>query len=297
MDLVKIGSYIASKRKALGMTQVQLADRLGMSDKSVSKWERGICLPDVSLYMELCGVLGISINEFLAGEDLIKEDIPKQSEENIINIARIGQRKYSKLQRIFIILSVIYFLLACGMVLWKTAPGLSYVGPAGDLSQEKILAENIFTGKDVMLFNYRTDNSHEKIDLILYGYEDGHLKDMTIIDSFDMSGRNLRQGAVMAVADHDAFRLTVMAASKRSGRSPETIEILNDVEGAGTLRHDVVMMKENVHIRPGMETILAYVAYSEGDDFHVVPLEAIGSEKIESGKGYLYALSFRVGWA
>ena len=53
MDLVKIGKYIAGKRKALGMTQKQLAEKLNMSDKSVSKWERGICLPDVSVYMEV----------------------------------------------------------------------------------------------------------------------------------------------------------------------------------------------------------------------------------------------------
>ena len=74
MDLVKIGKYIAGKRKALGMTQKQLAEKLNMSDKSVSKWERGICLPDVSVYMELCEILGISINEFLAGEDIDAEN-------------------------------------------------------------------------------------------------------------------------------------------------------------------------------------------------------------------------------
>ena len=83
MDLIKIGKYIAEKRKALGLTQKQLAEQLGMSDKSVSKWERGICLPDVSVYMELCGILGISMNEFLAGEDI--------SEENIVKIAEIGR--------------------------------------------------------------------------------------------------------------------------------------------------------------------------------------------------------------
>ncbi|WP_368230025.1 helix-turn-helix domain-containing protein [Blautia wexlerae] len=64
MDLIKIGKYIAGKRKSLGMTQKQLAEKLGMSDKSVSKWERGVCLPDVSVYKELCSILGISLNEF-----------------------------------------------------------------------------------------------------------------------------------------------------------------------------------------------------------------------------------------
>lgn len=49
MDLIKTGKYIADKRKSLGLTQKQVAEKLGMSDKSVSKWERGICLPDVSV--------------------------------------------------------------------------------------------------------------------------------------------------------------------------------------------------------------------------------------------------------
>ena len=65
MDLVKIGRYLAAKRKALGLTQRELAEQLGMSDKSVSKWERGVCLPDVSLYEEYCAALGISLHEFL----------------------------------------------------------------------------------------------------------------------------------------------------------------------------------------------------------------------------------------
>ena len=52
MDLIKIGKYIAFKRKEQGLTQKQLAEKLNMSDKSVSKWERGICLPDVSVYLE-----------------------------------------------------------------------------------------------------------------------------------------------------------------------------------------------------------------------------------------------------
>ena len=82
MDLIKIGKYIAFKRKEQGLTQKQLAEKLNMSDKSVSKWERGICLPDVSVYLELCKILDISINEFLAGEDIPKETIEQKAEEN-----------------------------------------------------------------------------------------------------------------------------------------------------------------------------------------------------------------------
>ena len=70
MDQSKIGAYIAVKRKAQDLTQAQLAQKLGVSDKSVSKWERGVCLPDVSLFQDLCGILGISINEFLPARTL-----------------------------------------------------------------------------------------------------------------------------------------------------------------------------------------------------------------------------------
>ena len=92
MDLIKIGKYIAEKRKALGLTQKQLAEKLNMSDKSVSKWERGICLPDVSIYMELCSILRISINEFLAGEDIGAENVIEKSDSNLIQITKESKK-------------------------------------------------------------------------------------------------------------------------------------------------------------------------------------------------------------
>ena len=105
MDLVKIGKYIAGKRKALGMTQKQLAEKLNMSDKSVSKWERGICLPDVSVYMELCEILGISINEFLAGEDIDAENVEKKSEDNIIQVTKDSKKKQKNLKSILAVVT------------------------------------------------------------------------------------------------------------------------------------------------------------------------------------------------
>lgn len=100
MDLIKIGKYIAFKRKEQGLTQKQLAEKLNMSDKSVSKWERGICLPDVSVYLELCKILDISINEFLAGEDIPKETIEQKAEENIIQITKDNKNKQKYLKKI-----------------------------------------------------------------------------------------------------------------------------------------------------------------------------------------------------
>ena len=90
MDTVKIGKYIAQKRKNLGLTQREIAEQLGMSDKSVSKWERGVCLPEVSVYMELCRILGISLNEFIAGEDIEQVELQEKSEQNILDVTKDG---------------------------------------------------------------------------------------------------------------------------------------------------------------------------------------------------------------
>ena len=109
MDLIKIGKYIAGKRKSLGMTQKQLAEKLGMSDKSVSKWERGVCLPDVSVYKELCSILGISLNEFLAGEDIAQENLIQKSETNIIEVIKdnINKKKCLKVMKyILLVISI-----------------------------------------------------------------------------------------------------------------------------------------------------------------------------------------------
>ena len=128
MDLVKIGKYIAGKRKALGMTQKQLAEKLNMSDKSVSKWERGICLPDVSVYMELCEILGISINEFLAGEDIDAENVEKKSEDNIIQVTKDSKKKQKNLKSILAVVTTfaVIMVLVLGAVFGDATEELYY---------------------------------------------------------------------------------------------------------------------------------------------------------------------------
>lgn len=112
MDQKKIGKYIAEKRKNKGLTQAVLAEKLGVSDKAVSKWERGISLPDVSKYQELCSLLDITLNELFAGEDLDEADVISQSEENIISIVRF--EKGRKRQRIYLVIVLaVAFLIAC----------------------------------------------------------------------------------------------------------------------------------------------------------------------------------------
>lgn len=97
MDIIKIGKFIALCRKEKGLTQKELAEQLGVSDKTVSKWERGINLPDASLYYLLCEILGLTINELFAGERLREDEMIKKSEENIITIINDNTNKSQRL--------------------------------------------------------------------------------------------------------------------------------------------------------------------------------------------------------
>lgn len=85
MDQVKIGKLIAQCRKEKKMTQVELANQLGVTNKSVSKWENGVCLPDVSLYKKLCEILGITLNEFFSGEKLADEKFKEVADNNLLS--------------------------------------------------------------------------------------------------------------------------------------------------------------------------------------------------------------------
>ena len=88
MDQIKIGKFIASCRKEEGMTQAELAEKLGISDRAVSKWETGKSMPDSGIMLELCGFLKINVNELLSGERIMAESYSKQVEENLLAMRR-----------------------------------------------------------------------------------------------------------------------------------------------------------------------------------------------------------------
>ena len=99
MDQREIGKFIASCRKNRDMTQSELAEKLGVSINAVSKWERGVNLPDYSNLQELCSVLGISLNEFFAGRPLEECEIEKQSEENLLSVVKQSEKNRRRNKR------------------------------------------------------------------------------------------------------------------------------------------------------------------------------------------------------
>lgn len=97
MDQEKIGTFIAACRKEAGYTQAVLGEKLGVTDRAVSKWETGRSLPDPSLMLPLCGLLGITVNELLTGKRIAMEDYRQKAEENLLALKRQEIRNSRKL--------------------------------------------------------------------------------------------------------------------------------------------------------------------------------------------------------
>lgn len=115
LDQGKIGKFIAERRKSQNMTQKQMAEQLGVSDKAVSKWETGKSMPDNSLLLDLCSLLEININELLSGEKLSQDNYHGKAEENMTNL--MGQTEKEKKKSKSIIQGVVLgsFLLALAL--------------------------------------------------------------------------------------------------------------------------------------------------------------------------------------
>ena len=93
MNQIKIGKFIADCRRQVHLTQMQLAEKLGITDKAVSKWERGIAMPDTSIMLELCDILHISVNELLCGEKISMENNNQKNEELMLAMAKELEQK------------------------------------------------------------------------------------------------------------------------------------------------------------------------------------------------------------
>ena len=107
MDQIKIGKFIQEKRKSKNLTQLELAEKLNITDRAISKWECGKSLPDASIMLELCEILGISVNELLTGEELEMKDYDKQAELNLLELKRQKEASDKRLLNMEIVTGVI----------------------------------------------------------------------------------------------------------------------------------------------------------------------------------------------
>lgn len=115
MDQIQIGKFIAESRKSRNLTQRQLADTLSISDKTISKWECGKGLPEVSLMLPLCAALDITVNDLLSGEKVSLIDYPKKAEANMMNLMKENEEN-KKRMALSIITGVITIIAVCALI-------------------------------------------------------------------------------------------------------------------------------------------------------------------------------------
>lgn len=122
MDQIKIGKFIAECRKNKNLTQMQLAEKMGVTDRAVSKWENGRSLPDSSIMLDLCKELGISVNDLLSGEVVTMENYNKELEKNLVDMAKQKEEADKKLLHLEIVMGV-----ACIIVMLALCVIAAYV--------------------------------------------------------------------------------------------------------------------------------------------------------------------------
>ena len=116
MDQSKIGKFIAEARRAQSLTQRQLAEQLAISDKTISKWECGKGLPEVSLMLPLCEILQITVNDLLSGEKVAESDYQKKAEENMMDLIRENAENRERMT-LSIICGFITVIAVCALVM------------------------------------------------------------------------------------------------------------------------------------------------------------------------------------
>ena len=121
MDQIKIGKLIAKKRKEHNLTQEMLAEKLGITDRAVSKWETGKSLPDASIMLELCGLLGITVNDLLCGEVVSMENYHAQMEKSLIEMVKQKEQSDKRLLTMEIVIGLtsllfLFAMLAVGII-------------------------------------------------------------------------------------------------------------------------------------------------------------------------------------
>lgn len=117
MDQIKIGRFIAEKRKEQGYTQLQLAEHLGVTDRAVSKWETGRSLPDASIMPELCKLLGITINDLFCGEVVTVEHYNETMEKNLIEMVRQKEAADKRLLKMEIVIGLTSTVFLFAMII------------------------------------------------------------------------------------------------------------------------------------------------------------------------------------
>lgn len=295
MDLIKIGKYIAAKRKALGLTQKQLAEKLNMSDKSVSKWERGICLPDVTVYLELCEILGISINEFLAGEDIPKETIEQKAEENIIQITKDNKNKQKylkKIIRLLIVMLVVFIFITSIFIYQKLTQPQNYIEPYLEKSTEMQTANMLSSHPgNILLFHYNSKKNYDSLTMYLTQYQKGKkISHKEVCEFYINPSQGAKKGNIALTINQETSSMNIIVAYDGGYYSAEQISFLENIKDFDAW--SIEKIEEKTFIRYGKEQILAALFYGK-EGVSTIPIEELEKKDTKLKNDYMCILSFK----
>lgn len=311
MDLIKIGKYIAEKRKALGLTQKQLAEKLNMSDKSVSKWERGICLPDVSIYMELCSILRISINEFLAGEDIGAENVIEKSDSNLIQITKESKKKQKNLKTILAVVTVFAVIVSAilgTLFFHKLIQPKNYITAVDQTSTEMKTAELLSGTDGAYLFHYFTKDEFKTLTIYVSEYQSGTLISKSKVVDLDYDGIDSpSRGVIAVVPDFESFKVKLIVADDYAKYSTD-FPILENIENreyygrsASQIKgkipiqiHSASTIEGKTAIPSDSEQGLMALIYGK-DGLSGIPITEMEKGIVGVENDYVYYLSFQFG--
>lgn len=111
MDQLKIGRFIAERRKKANLTQAQLAEKLNITDRAISKWETGRAMPDSSIMLELCIILDISVNDLLHGEMISVDNYNRELENKLIEMVREKEENDRRLLRLEVVIAILSLMI------------------------------------------------------------------------------------------------------------------------------------------------------------------------------------------
>jgi transcriptional regulator with XRE-family HTH domain/DNA-directed RNA polymerase subunit RPC12/RpoP len=117
MDQIKIGKFIAECRKNQNLTQLQLAEKLNITDRAVSKWERGKSMPDSSIMLELCEILKISVNDLLSGEVISMDNYSKELEKNLMEMVKAKEQSDKRLLTMELFFGISFTIVFVAIIL------------------------------------------------------------------------------------------------------------------------------------------------------------------------------------
>jgi hypothetical protein len=265
MDLLKIGKYIAGKRKEQGLTQRQIAEQLG-----------------------------ISINEFLAGEDISEENFVRKSEDNIIQVTKDGNLRQRYLKQIIIALSVVAVvsLVVLGAMIYRTvSQPKNYIVPVASDSVEMQTAELLSDDVQPLFFRYSANKEFETLNIYLTEYQNGTQtgKDKIAEISHESSDLPL-DGSIVLVPDYKDFTVKLIVVA--GGKLSTSIPVLEGIKDREYLIRSSSKIEEKTALKYGTEQGFAALIY--GERVSLYPIADVLPDEIGESNDYVYYFSYEL---